>query len=263
MLGARPTYAKMRRESGKGFSIDLEDVQSKLSPKTKMIVLNNPSNPTAALLDKKEVEGLAQIAKERGILLLSDEIYDHFIYEGEMASSLDDSSWRDYVIYVNGFSKTFSMTGWRLGYVVADSSVIKKMGTLAANTYTCPNSFAQRGALGAFRAKGEVQQMVDLFKRRRDVIYGELSSLKGVSLDKPRATFYAFLEVTQVLKTTGWSAKQFSIKLIEEKGVVTIPGDVFPENVGRNYVRLSFALAEDKIREGTKRIAEFVRESLG
>jgi aspartate aminotransferase len=214
-------------------------------------------------MNRREVEALSEIARERGIVLLSDEIYDHFVYEGEMASALNESSWRDYLLYVNGFSKTFSMTGWRLGYVVADKQVISKMGTLAANTYTCANSFAQRGALAAFRAKGEVQQMVDLFKRRRDVLYTELSKIKGVNLDLPHATFYAFLDVSKVLETAGLSVKKFSIDLIEKKGVVTIPGEVFPEEVGRMFVRLSFALGEDKIREGVKRLAEFVEEKLG
>jgi len=263
LLGGRPVYAKLKREPNSGFHLDMHEVEAKLSPRTKIIVLNNPSNPTAALMNRREVEALSEIARERGIVLLSDEIYDHFVYEGEMASALNESSWRDYLLYVNGFSKTFSMTGWRLGYVVADKQVISKMGTLAANTYTCANSFAQRGALAAFRAKGEVQQMVDLFKRRRDVQYTELSKIKGVNLDLPHATFYAFLDVSKVLETAGLSVKKFSIDLIEKKGVVTIPGEVFPEEVGRMFVRLSFALGEDKIREGVKRLAEFVEEKLG
>ena len=258
MLGGVPVYVKMKFNESTGFSLNLSDVESKITKRTKMIVLNNPHNPTGMVFDPIEIEKLMQIAKERNVILLSDEIYDYFIYEGKMKSVLEDPEWRDYVIYVNGFSKTFSMTGWRLGYVVAKENVIKKMAALAANIYTCPTSFAQKGAIEAFNAFDEVKEMIALFKRRRDVMYEELKKIKGIQVYKSSGAFYMFPYVGEVLRKSNLSVKDFSLKLIEEKGVTTIPGEVFPLEVGKEFIRLSFAVNEDDIREGIKRMKEFI-----
>ena len=258
MLGGVPVYVKMKFNESTGFSLNLSEVESKITSKTKMIVLNNPHNPTGMVFDPAEIEELLQIAKEKRLILLSDEIYDYFVYEGKMKSVLEDPDWRDYVIYVNGFSKTFSMTGWRLGYAVAKESVIKKMAALAANIYTCPTSFAQKGAIEAFNAFDEVKEMIALFKKRRDVMYEELRKIKGIKVYKSPGTFYMFPYIGDVIRKSGLSVKDFSLKLIEEKGVVTIPGEVFPLEVGKEFIRLSFAVNEDDIKEGIKRMKEFI-----
>jgi len=258
MLGGVPVYVKMKFNESTGFSLNLSEVESKITKRTKMIVLNNPHNPTGMVFDPIEIEKLMKIAKERNLILLSDEIYDYFIYEGKMKSVLEDPEWRNYVIYVNGFSKTFSMTGWRLGYVVAKENVIRKMAALAANIYTCPTSFAQKGATEAFNAFDEVKEMIALFKRRRDVMYEELKKIKGIQVYKSSGAFYMFPYVGEVLRKSNLSVKDFSLKLIEEKGVTTIPGEVFPLEVGKEFVRLSFAVNEDDIREGIKRMKEFI-----
>ncbi len=175
-----------------------------------------------------------------------------------MKSVLEDPDWRSYVIYINGFSKTFSMTGWRLGYVIAKENVIKKMASLAADIYTCPTSFAQKGALAAFDSFDDVKEMIKLFERRRDVMYSELKKIKWIKVFRSQGAFYMFPYVGDILKKSGMSVKDFVIKLIEEKGVTTIPGEVFPLDVGKDFIRLSFAVNENDIIEGVKRMGEYI-----
>jgi len=258
MLGGVPVYVKMKFNENTGFSLNLSEIESKITKKTKMIVLNNPHNPTGMTFDPIEIEKLMQIAKEKKVILLSDEIYDYFIYEGKMKSVLEDPEWRNYVLYVNGFSKTFSMTGWRLGYVVAKENVIKKMASIAADIYTCATSFAQKGAVEAFNDFEDVKDMISLFRKRRDVMYEELKKIKGIQVYKSSGAFYMFPYIGEVLRKSKLNVKDFSLKLIEEKGVTTIPGEVFPLDVGKEFVRLSFAVNEDDIREGIKRMKEFI-----
>jgi len=258
VLGGVPVYVKMKFNESTGFSLNLSEIESKITKKTKMIVLNNPHNPTGMTFDPIEIEKLMQIAKEKKIILLSDEIYDYFIYEGKMKSVLEDPEWRNYALYVNGFSKTFSMTGWRLGYVVAKENVIKKMASIAADIYTCATSFAQKGAVEAFNDFDDVKDMISLFRKRRDVMYEELKKIKGIQVYKSSGAFYLFPYIGEVLRKSKLSVKDFSLKLIEEKGVTTIPGEVFPLDVGKEFVRLSFAVNEDDIREGIKRMKEFI-----
>lgn len=253
LLGGVPVYVNINFDQNKGFYVNIEDLNKKISSRTKMIVLNNPHNPTGMVFNPREIIQIQEIARERRIILLSDEIYDYFIYEGEMRSVLQDPEWRDYVVYVNGFSKTFSMTGWRLGYVVARKEVIDKMSILASNIYTCPTSFVQKGALAAFDTFDEVKEMIKMFKHRRDVMYNELSKIEGIKVYKSPGTFYMFPEVSSIANKVG-GVKNLSIKLIEEAGVITIPGEVFPLEVGKNFIRLSFAINEDKIVEGVNRM---------
>ncbi|MDT7899008.1 MAG: pyridoxal phosphate-dependent aminotransferase [Sulfolobales archaeon] len=262
MLGGVVKYVPMRWSEESGFSLDIESIESQITSKTRMIVFNNPHNPTGTLFSPKEVEELVRIAREKRVWLLSDEIYDYFVYEGQMRSVLQDSDWRSFVLYVNGFSKTFSMTGWRLGYLVAREEMIRKAVALAANIYTCPTSFAQKGALAAFQHFDLVKQMIDLFKRRRDVMFSELKKVKGIRVSLPRGAFYMFPNISEILRKKGWTSKDFSVNLIQSKGVTTIPGDVFSPKVGKDFVRLSFALDENDIREGVQRIKEFVDEIL-
>ncbi|AWR97759.1 aminotransferase class I/II-fold pyridoxal phosphate-dependent enzyme [Acidianus sulfidivorans JP7] len=259
LLGGIPKYVNINFDVSKGFYINLEELSSKISKKTKMIVLNNPHNPTGMVFTPKEIIQIQEIAKENNIILISDEIYDYFIYEGEMRSVLQDSSWRDYVLYINGFSKTFSMTGWRLGYVVARKEVIDKMGILASNIYTCATSFAQKGAIAAFDTFDDVKDMIRLFKHRRDVMYNELTKIKGINVFKSPGTFYIFPDVSAIAEKVG-GVKNLSIKIIEDSGVITVPGEVFPLQVGRNFIRLSFAINEDKIIEGVNRMKEVIEK---
>ncbi len=254
LLGGKPVYAELRFSENEGFSIDTEKISNLINKRTKMIVLNNPHNPTGMVFRPKEIIELQEISKENKIILLSDEIYDHFIYEGEMRSVLQDSDWRDYVIYINGFSKTFSMTGWRLGYIAAKKEIIDKIGILASNIYTCATSFVQKAALEAFNTYDDVKNMIELFRKRRDTMYSELKKIKDIKIYKSPGTFYMFPEVSNILKKWNFDTKSLAIKLIEESGVITVPGEVFPLNGGKQFLRMSFAIDEDKIKEGVNRI---------
>ncbi|EZQ06846.1 MULTISPECIES: pyridoxal phosphate-dependent aminotransferase [Acidianus] len=261
LLGGNPVYLNVNFDEKSGFSIDLEDLKEKINSKTKMIVLNSPHNPTGMVFSPSEIQGIQEISKERGILLLSDEIYDHFIYEGKMRSVLEDPEWRENTIYLNGFSKTFSMTGWRLGYIVAKKEIIDKMGILASNIYTCATSFAQKGAIESFNTFNHVEEMISLFRRRRDVMFEELSKIDGIKVYKSSGAFYIFPDVGGILERTKLSVKELSIKLIEEAGVITIPGEVFPLELGKRFIRFSFAIDEEKIKEGIRRIKETLDKS--
>lgn len=262
LLGGVPVISFLEKR-GNRFYINLDDIASKVSKRTKMIVFNNPSNPTGTVFTPSEVRNLLRLAKEKNLVVLADEIYDYFVYEGSFESVLKDTEWRDNVIYVNGFSKTFSMTGWRLGTLVARKDLIKRVGILAANIYTCPNSFAQRGAVAAFRSWDDVKSMISLFKRRRDVMEREISSINGVESVRAEGAFYMFPGFREVIKKLGISSKDLAIRLIEEKGVVTIPGEVFSQGEGKYHLRMSFATDEEKIKAGVRRINEFVKDVLG
>ncbi|MEM0174398.1 MAG: pyridoxal phosphate-dependent aminotransferase [Sulfolobaceae archaeon] len=260
LLGGIPVYSKLRWGED-GFHIDFDDLSSKISNKTKMIVYNNPHNPTGSVFSKSETRNLVELCREKGIILVSDEIYDHFVYDTDFYSVLNESDWRDFIIYINGFSKTFSMTGWRLGFIIASSDVIKKLGVLAANIYTSPVSFVQKGALEAFFSIEEVKNMIRLFRERRDIMYNELSKINGIKVSKPNGTFYMFPNISKVLEAASLSSsKEFSIKLIESKGVITIPGEVFPLDVGKVFIRLSYAVDKSTIIEGVSKIREFIEE---
>lgn len=254
LLGGKPIYVPLRFDETQGFRFDIEDVSKKITSKTKMIVYNNPHNPTGMNFDRKLTDELYNLSSEKKILLLSDEIYDHFVYDSGFKSVLSESGWRDNVFYVNGFSKTFSMTGWRLGIVVAKKDVINKIGVLASNIYTCPTSFAQRGALHAFETMDEVRSMIETFRRRRDTMYSEVKKIKDIKVYRSSGAFYMFPDFSEILRKSGLDSKSLAIRLIEDGGVVTIPGEVFPQEVGKRFLRLSFALSEEKIKEGVARM---------
>lgn len=259
--GGKPVFVKLREENN--FSLSPEDVQEVLSDRTKMIILNNPHNPTGSLMDPKDLKGILNLAKEKGIIVLSDEIYDRYVYEGNFVSVLSDPDWRDYVIYVNGFSKTFSMTGWRLGYVIARREVIERMSVIALNTFSCTPGFIQRAGVVALKGPREViEDRIREFKRRRDVIYNLLKSIPGVKVVKPRGAFYIFPNVKEILDRVKLTTEDLALNILKEVKVVTLPGTAFPDRGGEGYLRLSFATNVENIKEGIARIKEYVESIL-
>ena len=261
--GAKPIFVPMKWRSGKGFSLDLEALETAITSKTKLIVLNNPHNPTGSLFSPKEVEALYELTRRKRIVLLVDEIYDNYVYDGEFRSILEQPGWKDYVIYVNGHSKTFAMTGFRLGYIAAKKEVITALRRLAVNIYSCAPSISQWAGVAALRGPWEpVKKMIEEFRQRRDLVYEELNKVPGFEVTKPRGAFYIFPRIMKVLEETGLSTEEFSERLAEEKAVVTLPGTNFPDKAGRGFIRVSFAVSREDIVEGTKRIKEFVEEKL-
>ena len=263
-FGGKPVYVSMRFNPEDGFRLDLEAIESSITPRTRAIVINNPHNPTGAIFKPEEVSKLLEIAKDHKLLVIVDEIYDNFVYEqGAFKSVLElEPEWRNYILYTNGFSKTFSMTGWRLGYLVASREVIDPIRRLAANTYSCPPSIAQRAGVEALRNEASWRSsraMIELFRRRRDVMYEELRKIPGIEVWKSAGAFYMYPRVKKILDKLGMDVERFADWLLENYGVVILPGTAFSEtHMGREYVRLSFALDEKLIKEGIERIRKAV-----
>lgn len=262
-LGGVPKYVPLRfKGSSGGFELNVDDVASMITKKTKMIVINNPHNPTGYVYPPRILNKVYEIARENGLLLLVDEIYDNFVYgETPFTSITSMPGWKDYVLYVNGASKTFSMTGWRIGFLVVRSDIAKKLTRLAVNIYSCAPSFAQEAASDALEGDWEpVRRMIEIFRRRRDIIYEELSKIKEFEVWKPHGAFYIFPRVSSVLSKSGLSDQELVDILLNKYYVVTIPGSGFPDTAGREYIRLSYSVSEDDIREGVRRIADAVKE---
>jgi len=264
-LGAKPVYVPLKWVGGdEGFKLDVEGIRNAVTKKTRGIAIVNPHNPTGAVFSPKEVEEVVEIAREHKLLIFADEIYDNFLYDGvDFKSFISFPDWRDYLLYGNGFSKTFSMTGWRLGYLVVRSEVARNLVKLAVNTWSCPPSIAQKAGITALRGDWEpVKEMIRLFDKRRCTLYNELKKVKGFEVWIGKGAFYMFPKVSKVLQETNLTVEEFVEKLIYSKYVVTLPGTAFPKDVGKDYIRFSYAVSEEKIIAGVKRIKEFVDELL-
>jgi aspartate aminotransferase len=261
LLGARPVYAPLKwlgRESG--FSLDIDLIHELITSRTRGIAIVNPHNPTGAVFSSREVEEIMNLARDYNLLVIADEIYDNFLYEdADFKSFISFPDWRDHVLYCNGFSKTFSMTGWRLGYLVARREVAKVLTKLAVNTWSCPPSIAQKVGIKALRSDWSfVKEMVSLFDKRRRILYEELKQIKGFEVWRGKGAFYLFPKISEILEATGLGVEAFVTRLMEEKHVVVLPGTAFPKEFGKNFIRFSYAVSEERIVEGVKRIREFV-----
>ncbi|MBN2111049.1 MAG: pyridoxal phosphate-dependent aminotransferase [Methanosarcinaceae archaeon] len=216
-------------------SIRPEDVVERITPKTKAFILNSPANPTGAVQSKSDMKAFAEIADDHNIALISDEVYEHFIYEGEHVSP---ASYSDNVITVNALSKTYSMTGWRLGYVAARSEYTEQMIKVHQYVQACANSIAQKAAVAALNGPMEpVIRMRDEFRQRRDILVKGLNSL-GLECDLPKGAFYAFPRVRD--------SAEFAGTLISN-GVIVVPGTAFGDR-GEGYVRFSYATSRENIK---------------
>ncbi len=261
LFGGKPIYVPMAFEPGYGFKLDLEAIRKVISDRTKMIVINNPNNPAGSVLDPNELEELYDIVVRNNLILLSDEIYDNFLYGGvRFKSVLELEDWRDHVIYINGFSKTFSMTGWRLGYLVARKDVIPSMLDLAVTVYSCAPSIAQRAGIAALKGDwSPVKEMVSEFERRAKVLYSILSESEYIEAYMPRGAFYMFPRISKFLRRTGMSVEDLVYYLLYEHGVLVLPGTAFSELIGGEHVRISFATKMENIIEGSRIIVDALR----
>ncbi len=263
LFHGKPVYVPLKWEGGsKGFSLDLELIEDKISSNTKVLVLNNPHNPTGAVFTPKQVDELLELARRKNIVIIADEIYDNFVYDGEFKSVLSFSDWRDYVVYVNGFSKTFAMTGWRLGYLAVRKEIIDRVIDLAVNVYSCAVSFAQKAGIAALKGDWKpVREMIEIFRKRRDLLYELLREIPGFDVWRSPGTFYMFPNVSEAISRTGMkNSKEFADTLLERYGVVILPGTAFPDTAGEGFIRFSFATSFDDIREGARRIKQAIEE---
>ncbi|WP_123195180.1 pyridoxal phosphate-dependent aminotransferase [Pannonibacter phragmitetus] len=252
--GARPVPVPIREENGFGFSA--EETLSLLTPQTRLVILNSPANPTGGITGRAEIEKLVQGLTERpDIAILSDEIYGQMTYDGqEHVSLLEFEAIRDRVILLDGWSKTYAMTGWRMGYAVWPDALITKARKLAVNCWSCVNSPAQFGGLAALTGPQDaVAAMVAEFDARRKLVVEGLNALPGISARTPLGAFYAFPNI----KATGWKAKPLASALLEKAGVATIGGPDFGI-LGEGYIRLSYANSRENISLALERIREFL-----
>ena len=252
--GATPIPVPIREENG--FAFSAEETLKLITPKTRLIIVNSPANPTGGVTPKSEVDKLvAGLEKWPDVAIMSDEIYDHMVYDGEThVCLLSYPSIRDRLILLNGWSKTYAMTGWRLGYAVWPGKLYDYARKLAVNLHSCVNASAQYAGLAALTGpQDEVTKMVAEFDRRRKVVVEGLNKLPGVSCVVPKGAFYAFPNI----KGTGWKAKELANTLLSDTGVVTIGGPDFGI-LGEGYLRLSYANSTENILKALARMGDFL-----
>jgi len=255
LTGAIPVAMPMRESAE--FQLDPAEIEKLVTKKTKMMVIVSPHNPTGTVQHPDVVKALAEIAVRHNLLVVSDEIYERIIFGSARHVSIASfPGMKERTIVVNGFSKAYSMTGWRLGYLAAPAPIIQAMNRVHQYNTACANSFAQEGAVAALKGSQDcVRDMVAEFSRRRDLVIGELQSMKGITCPTPEGAFYAFINVGGL----GLTSEGFCEKLIEQTYVSSVPGPVFGE-AGRGFVRFSYANSYEKLQEAMKRIRKFTEE---
>ncbi|HEY6833145.1 MAG TPA: pyridoxal phosphate-dependent aminotransferase [Pseudolabrys sp.] len=252
--GATPVPVPIREENA--FAFSAEETLKLITPKTRLLIVNSPANPTGGVTPKSEVDKLvAGLAQWPDVTIMSDEIYDHMVYDSEThVCLLSYPSIRDRLILLNGWSKTYAMTGWRLGYAVWPGKLYDYARKLAVNLHSCVNASAQYAGLAALKGpQDEVTTMIAEFDKRREVVVEGLNKLPGVSCAMPKGAFYAFPNV----KRTGWKAKALASSLLEDAGVAIIGGPDFGI-LGEGYVRLSYANSTENILKALDRMGEFL-----
>jgi aspartate aminotransferase len=248
MLGGTPVAFRLAESNE--FQPDPEEICGKATTRTKAIILNSPNNPTGTVVSDAAMVTISQMAVERDLWMIADEIYARIVYGQRYRSISTLPGMAERTLIIDGFSKTFAMTGWRLGYVVAPASVIPALHLLVVNTYTCASEFIQRAAAIALRdERGAVQKMVDEFRRRRHRFTTELNQVPGFRCTPPDGAFYAWVNVAE----TGMSAEAVADVLLEHAGVAGIPGRAFGPS-GADFMRFSFAASQAQLHEATARI---------
>ena len=255
LVGAVPVIVPTKAENN--YKITPEEFRDAMTPRTKMIIINSPGNPTGSVYTENELAGLADVALDEDILILSDEIYEKLIYDGVKHVSIATLSKDVYnlTLTVNGFSKPYAMTGWRLGYIAAPEGVAKAIDSLQSHSTSNPTSFAQKGALAAYKGSQDcVTQMVAEYDARRKLICGLLDAIPNLKYVKPQGAFYVLVDIS----ATGQNSTQFAERLLDKQKVAVVPGVAFGDD---KTVRLSYATSRANIEEGLKRIASFVAGS--
>jgi aspartate/methionine/tyrosine aminotransferase len=235
-----------------GFGFDLRELERRVSRRTKLLIINSPQNPTGGVLAPDEVGRIAELARHYRVPVLSDEIYRRFLYEGQFASIASLPGMKDQTIILDGFSKSYAMTGWRLGYGVMPVPLAEHMTRLMTNSVSCTATFVQQAGLAALGGDdAPVQAMVEEFRQRRDLIVDGLGRLPGVSCVRPRGAFYVFPNVTAL----GRPSREIATYLLDEAGVALLWGTAFGE-FGEGYLRLSYAASRDAIQEALARMGK-------
>lgn len=251
--GAKAVPIPLRQENN--FNIDLKEFEKNVTDKTRLVILNSPGNPTGKTISKQDIEAIAEILKNRDCMILSDEIYSRILYDGAECFSITKlPGYKDRTIILDGFSKTYAMTGWRAGYGVMNLELAPIITKLMVNSNSCTNAFVQKGCIEALNGpQDEVDKIVAEFDRRRKIIVEGLNSIKGFNCSTPDGAFYAFPSITG----TGMKSKELADKLLYEAGVACLSGTSFG-SYGEGYLRFSYANSVENINEAIKRIKTVV-----
>jgi aspartate aminotransferase len=262
---AFPTYASVAEFLGarvvpvplvpaRGFDVDIDALRARITARSRMLVLNSPHNPTGGVIPPATLAAIAELARKHDLIVLSDEIYAGMVYEGESPSFATFPGMSERTVVVDGFSKTYAMTGWRLGFGIMPEALAKHMGALMNNSNSCTATFVQKAGEAALTGpQDEVAAMVAEFRARRALVVNGLNAIPGVCCANPPGAFYAFPNVT----VPGMTSAQLADQLLDEAGVVTLPGTGFGAE-GEGYLRLSYANSQPNLLEGLKRIAGFL-----
>jgi aspartate/methionine/tyrosine aminotransferase len=232
------------------FRFDIEELEQLISNRTRMIIINSPHNPTGGALTESDLRRIAEIAIENDIVVLADEIYSDIVYQGEHHTILKFPGMMERTILLDGFSKTYAMTGWRLGYGLFPAPLIPHISRLIINSVSCTSTFSQKAAVAALTGPtDEVDQMVAAFHRRRELVVGGLNQIPGLSCVWPEGAFYAFPNITG----TGLDSRAYADLLMTEASIAVLPGTAFGA-FGEGYIRISFANSEENLAEALRRI---------
>ena len=244
----------MKLHEAKGFNVDVEEVARQITAKTRLMILNSPNNPCGSVTAREDLEALASLAQRNDLIVLSDEIYSRFIYEGQHYSVASFPGMQGRTVLLDGFSKTYAMTGWRVGYAVAPKAFIGQMKKVQEASTTCAVPFCQKAAIQAITGpQDSVVRMRDEFNRRRMLLVEGLNKIPGISCRVPKGAFFAFPNI----KALGVTGAQLSEHLLKDAKVVTVPGSGFGK-YGEGYIRLSYASSQENIKKALERMGESI-----
>lgn len=255
-VGGKAVPVQLREECD--FSLDVNELAALITDRTKLIILNSPHNPTGGVMPRKDVERVAELIGDRNILVLSDEIYSRLLFDGEHFSMMTVPGMQERTLLLDGFSKTYAMTGWRMGYGVMRADLATQITRLMTNSNSCTASFTQVAGIEALRGdQTSVDHMCSEFKRRRDVFVAGLNKIKGFSCRMPHGAFYVFPNITK----TGWKSKPLADALLDQAGVAALAGTAFGA-FGEGYLRFSIANSLENLQQALERVEQWTKKNL-
>jgi len=255
-VGAKAVSIRLREELD--FRLDVDELAALINNRTKLIILNSPQNPTGGVLEKKDIDAIARAIGDRNIAVLSDEIYSRLIFDGEHHSIMSINGMKERTILLDGFSKTYAMTGWRMGYGVMRADLATHIARLMTNSSSCTASFSQIAGIEALCGPQEsVDVMRAEFQKRRDIMVGGLNKIKGFSCRLPKGAFYVFPNITK----TGWPSKKLADALLDDAGVAALSGTAFGD-FGEGYLRFSIANSIENIEKALDRVNDWAKKNL-
>lgn len=254
MCGGIPKSVRVFEEDG--FIYNCENLKKAITKNTKAILINSPANPTGGVAGREVLENIAKIAIDHNLFIISDEVYKYFVYDGaEFVSISSLEGMKERTIVIDSFSKSYAMTGWRVGYAAGPSQIIENMTKLHENVAACIHTPSQYAAIEALEGTQEpLKYMINRYAQRRELIVDGINSISSLSCIKPKGAFYVFMNITK----TGMTSDEFAIELLKNEGVVVVPGTGFGE-AGQGFVRISYATSDENIKEGLRRMERFVQ----